>query len=188
MLSCLGSSCVFTPSYTAVCCCESSLCVCPSVNPSNKSGSLWCFQSLLCGGKGSYPHRSVLVFWVLVALQNQLKNHQKVANAWRSLPPRNVSLAYPASVSISLLMACAWFESGGGRQWQRCSLLASLCWLHAAAEQQVHDQPCSRISSALPDHQHPAPRASLEQSIELLGLAGSWGARDVPGSAPARVI
>lgn len=81
--------------------------LCVRMDLSNKSGSSQCFQSPLCGGKGTDPHCSVLVCWVLVALQNQLQNHQKVANAWCSLHPRDVSLIYPASVSISPLITCA---------------------------------------------------------------------------------
>lgn len=172
------------------------------MNPSNKSGSPRCFQSQLCGGKGSYPHRSILVFCVLVALQNWLQNCQKVANAWCFLHLRDVSLIYPASFSISPLILHASVSrvnglnlaaggsedaaDGGGRgaaSWP----LAGISMQPLRANQ-VHDQSRNRISSVLLDHQHPAPCASLEQSIELLGLAESWSMQDIPSSASARII
>lgn len=169
------------------------------MNSSNKSGSPRCFQSLLCGGKGSYPHSSVLVFCVLVALQNWLQNCQ---NAWCFLHLRDVSLIYPASFSISPLILRASVScvnglnlaaggsedaaDGGGRGAASWPLAGGS--VQPLSTNQVHDQSHNRISSVLLDHQHPAPCASLEQSIELLGLAKSWSMRDIPGSASARII
>lgn len=53
---------------------------------------------------------SVLVFWVLVALQNWLQHYQKVTSAWYSQHPKDVYLIYCPNIAILPLIVCASVE------------------------------------------------------------------------------